>query len=438
MFSKKFGLNLIGQVSIKFLAIALGIYTTRWLITNLSPETFETYNLILGYNAVILSLVNFGLPLLVQKYYTNTQDSSKIKDFWTTFGVLRIITYFAGLAFIFLTFPLSQTNELGYIIGIFTAQYILIADLNYRSVCDSKGRSWQFSTTDFIGKLLLVILLLSFSVINFWEKIVPLEFFILSSIFSYLVSLAIDAYWQREYTGLGRFDLQIFRENLKPIFYLFLSTSLVGFYLMTDRIFLKYFGYDEFVVNGYSNAFKIFDLVAVVPGLTMPAIASLVKGKIDTNQPNMTTGFSTKLPGFSKKIKNTFSNKQIILLEWTIISLLLGLFLSITILIFDPIIIQVLDPNLKYPLTFDALSIMALGMIPMAPIIFLANLLVFLHGEKFDLLVVAVTSSLSILMYFLIIPEFGLVGASWLRVGILSLDICLKFFFVYKLTGKLA
>jgi hypothetical protein len=112
--------------------------------------------------------------------------------------------------------------------------------------------------------------------------------------------------------------------------------------------------------------------------------------------------------------------------------------LSLGIIIFDPIIVKVLDPGLKYPLTFDALNILALGMIPMAPIIFLANLLVFLQGEKFDLLVVAVTSSLSILMYFIIIPEFGLTGTSWLRVGILTLDISLKLFFVYKLAGKLA
>jgi hypothetical protein len=336
----------LSQVGIKFLAIACGIFITRWQVGNFSTEDFANYGLILSYNSIVLMAVTWGLPQIIQKVFTNkdllnhekavginsplegwqsqtdwvdksdvaqnvdteavsTKDIShssnagkvpqffgqplsgsispqidcnlklsiNLSNFWTTTVALRLASYLVGLILIFFTYRLSQTSDLISVIGIFTAQFILLADLAFRSIADSNNKSWQFSVTDLLGKLILVGLMFV-SVQFFRPSIIG---FAAISILAYSISLLADAFWQRKNYSWGKFDLNIIKVEIGAIGFLTLADIINGLYSKTDLLFLRYFNFDLFQVASYSNAYKLFEIATIIPGLTMPVLASILR-----------------------------------------------------------------------------------------------------------------------------------------------------------------
>jgi O-antigen/teichoic acid export membrane protein len=421
---KKFGAGLIVQVGVKILAAGLGFFSTRWLITTLSVQDYSTYNLILAYNATLLMGLWFGVPHIIQKYYTNEQDTEKLKNFWTTFAVFRFGTYFVGLAIILLTFRLSQTNELGLIIGLYTAQFILIADFAYRSVCDALGTAWKFSITDFLGKFILVVLLYTLSALSITNNFLVL--FILLSIGSYTFALILDSLWHRKYTRFGSFDISILKKNARPITFLSISYVSYALYYTTVPLFIKYFGFGEITVNSYSNAYKFFEIATIVPGLTMPTIASMVKKRIDSE--NLVLPFHKV---FSKEGFIASNIKKLIYIEWWFVTLAIGLCTGLGLFIFGPFAIRLIDPDLLYPEAIPALRLIAIIHIPQSIMYMTTVLNVLYDGERFDMYASIVLAILAITLYVTLIPLYGLYGGIIALISVFTVDFFIKFGIFY-------
>lgn len=416
MFSKQFSKELIWQVVIKFLAIGLGFFTTRWLVELLPSSSYRDYNLILAYNAVLLVLIDFGIPQTIQKVYTKSGSAEKNADFWTTITVIRIFSYFLGLLIILFTYPLSKTNDVGLILSLFTAQFIIVADLNYRSICQAVGKTWQFSLTDFIGKASLVLLLILGNFVLYFQ-LAPLAYFVIASIFSYLLSLVIDAFWQRRFTKLSKFNFQQLKEISKGLFMLALANLSIAIYLTTDKLFLAYFGFNDVTINSYSNAYKLFEIAQVVPGLVMPAVSSLITRKIVS------------------EVK--VNNQRKILWQAVAASFGLGIALWAGVLIFGNIIIWLIDSTNKYPETSSILPILALSLIFICPMLVCKDTTIFLGFEKFDLITTAITAITAVSLYTILIPRYGAVGAAIATVISYVLDFILKAYFLEKVWHKL-
>jgi O-antigen/teichoic acid export membrane protein len=431
MGSRKFGLGLIWQVGLKLLAVGLGFFTTRWLITILSSDAYETYNLIDAYNRAILMTITLGIPVLIQKYFTNQIDSEELGSFWSTMVVTRAISFLVGILLVIVSFPLSQINNLPVILGFFVAQFILLFDLNYRSVCDAKGHSWQFSLTDFLGKLVLVIILYA----GIFLKLpgLDLNYFIFASIFAYLTGLIVDSVWQWRHTPWGKPDFRILKNNGGPLLFLTLSTFSVALYLNTDRLFLKFFGGDDLVINGYANAYKILDIASIVPGLTMPPVASFVKKRMDSG---CTYRLGQEIQTLFQKANLQLQTRSAIVLEWTIMVTIVGILTTLVIFLFGPFIIRLLDPSLKYELALQALPILALSMVPMTPMLFFTNLIIFHGGEKYELLSTVAAAVVGTILYIVLISQIGLVGASLAKLGIYAFELAIKTYFLRRSLKK--
>ncbi len=447
------------QVGIKFLAVACGIFITRWQVSNFTTQDFANYSLILAYNSMVLMAVTWGLPQIIQKVFTNrdknknTEEmelplakglvakadwgyksdatpncaSSKfnaassitrtgslatlkmtyrfnLANFWTTTIALRFISYLVGLIIIFLTYKLSQTNDLIAIIGIFTAQFILLADLAFRSIADSVNKSWQFSITDLIGKLILVGLI--FVTFNFWQP--SILNFALISIIAYFASLLIDAFWQRQSYSWGKFDFNIIRVELGAIGFLTLADIINGLYSKTDLLILRYYSFDLIQVASYSNAYKLFEIATIIPGLTMPVLASRLRRKLNSKE-------------ITKKT----------LIKYYSIAIGAGVLTTIAVNIFAQLGIWLIDPNGKYD-SLELLRILSLILIVLFPTLLSSDLLNVSGLEKKQFWSKLWTAIVAIVCYLIFIPWFGGVGAAAATLLFFTFELLVKTWYVYK------
>jgi O-antigen/teichoic acid export membrane protein len=422
----KFGFSLFSQTFIKILATALGLYTTRWLISHTTGTDYNAYLVIIDFSQIILTVIELGIPRLVQKYYTNNQNEADIPAFWTTFTYLRLLSYFVGVVLIGLTYQFSSVNNLGLILGIFSLQFILLTDIAFRSICDAKGHTWQFSLTDLANRLLLVFGLIAFDVLRLNYN--GLQYFLLITLVSYLVGIIADAIWQKPYYSFGEFDFDILKKYLQPILYLGISGFTVAMYMQTRKIILNNYGFDQNLVNGFGNAEKIFTLVGIVPGLTMPMIASMVKKRLDAG----------KMAQFGNWLNTNlkFSKTKSIMVEWFSYTFGLSVVLTLGMLVFGPLIIWLVDSQNKYGSALQVLPIFSLGMIPFTPVVFFAHLIVFLNGEKYELYTTTILAIIGLILYFLWIPSFGIFGAAWATVTIFFIDLIVKIFFLQRILDE--
>lgn len=394
----------------KACAILLGVLTTRWLNNNLSAEDYSLYNVLIAYNSIILAFIILGIPNLIQKHFTNTHFES-LGNLWKTFFYLRILSYFVGLLFIliFVNTGLFDKNVY-YFIGVFTIQFILLFDLNFRSICDALGKSWQFSLTDFLGRTLLCIILYTSIKHYFFSSISHLEYFIYASFFTYVVTFTVDYIWQKKHIPKGIFDVAIIKANSKQIFFLSFSGILTSFYMLTDKIFLDRFGVSAFGINSYANAYKIFEVVTILPGILIPPIASSYKKREDLN------------------IHSQFSFKNLIFLN-----LLLGLTLCIAVIGLGRIGLSLIDPENKYSDSIDVLYILAISLIVYPSILFTSNVLVLKNKESGEFLSTAILVVVALSLYTILIPMYGIVGAAYSTAITFCVDFIAKLLiFKYK------
>ena len=393
------------QIGLKFLSILLSLFIARWVIANLDTNSVKDYTVIGSYNNTILMAITLGLPALVQKYYTNVTDRTVLANFWATVSVLRFGSFFLGLGLLALCFPIMNVTSWQAAIALYCAQFILLADTSYRSITDARGRSWQFSLTDFIGKgLLLGLVLLLSNVLK-----LDLVGFSLVSIVAYFIAFVCDILWQKGDTGWGRFDTGILRLELGAIGFLVLTDFVTALYLRTDVPFLNYLRFSDTQIVSYSNAYKLFEIATVIPALMMPVIASQTRQKLNNqliSKKNLIVAFAQSF-GF-------------------------GVVLLILANLFSPLAVWLLDPSLKFPATQGYFQLLTPVLLILFPIV-LANDLINLSGlEKYQFRSKLITAIFAIGCYTLLIPRFGPLGAVISTVAFFGLELFVKLWFVYK------
>jgi O-antigen/teichoic acid export membrane protein len=317
--------------------------------------------------------------------------------------VIRLFTFLVGVLVILVTFKLSRVDNLLLILGVFTAQFILLADQSFRSVVDSRDLSQRFSLTDLIGKLLLTASLY----IGVWLHLgnnQNLALYILASILIYLGVYFLDQVINHKFTHFTGFKLHILKENLKSLIYL----ALPGFIFVgsLDQIFLEYFGTDKFTFNGYANASKIFQTAAILPALIVPVIASRLKIKIKT--------FT------SEQIKANSSRYLIYLGS-------IGFIYCGLIYLFSPLIFKILDPKDLYSrYSLVVMPWFCLALFTQFINFFYYNLNIFIHREKLESVYYYIYSICLLFSIFVCLKLFGYIGGGIAFAFISYLDLIVR------------
>jgi O-antigen/teichoic acid export membrane protein len=397
--------KMILQVGIKFLAIACGIFATRWLNNNLTIEENADYAVIISYNATILMIVTLGLPTLTQKFYTNIADKKILANFWATSVRIRLLSYIFSLILIFFTYRIVGIKDLLVTLGIFSAQFILLADNVYRSICDANNRSWQFSTTDLIGKILLIAGL--YGSIVFFNP--SLWVFVVISIFAYSISISLDAFWQRKETQWGKFDMNIIKSELGAIGFLSLSDIINGIYSKTDILFLKNIAVNNIELVSYSNGYKLFEIITIISSLTMPVLGSKLIKKMNVN----------------KDARSEF-------VKYYILVSIAGIIVGFSTILLSGLATWTIDPSGKFSQTQNVLNLLSIVVAMLFPTM-LSNDLLNLSGlEKKQFWSKVITGMVAIIGYLVLIPMYGIWGAGYATIIFFAVECCVKGYFVWK------
>jgi len=427
--TKKFSFQIILNIFIKMGAVAVGILTARWATNYLSTSELAEYNSIIAYTSILLTALHFGLPEIIQKVYTNTTNDSVRRQAWTTMLIMRGISYLIGLVLVFLTYQLSGSKNIALVTSFFTVQFILVLDGHYRSVCDAEGRTWQFSIADFVAKAIAITsLYLGIFVFNIQSSV----WFLLTCLTGgYLLSLLVDVIWQYKYTKLAKPNFQIFKGHFHSIFLLTLSNIAFALYNTTDKLFIRWFDIGNADFNGYVNGYKIFESVLIIPGVTIPMLASYMKKQYDKNEVNWLGGWFQSNFQFLSKTQSFFA-------QWITVSAGLGLFLSVAVIIGGPILLFLIDPQNLYPQAYTVLPWLAAAAFLNPIVVIMARFIVFSNGgEKYELMSSLVLMIIAITGYVIFIPKFGIVGAAMATFFALIVDVFLKMFFLRKVISKI-
>ena len=405
----------------KVLAVFLGIFTNRWLVQNLSPENLSTYFLILSYNSLIIQSLGFGIYPLIQKFYTNKEHEHNLPNIWATFNIVRFVTYFVAILIILVSYHYVssfQEDQLYFILVLFSAQFLLEIDSHYQGVCNAKGNAWQFSLTDLIGKVLLLIILFS---VGWIIKDTDLFIFYVWVIFlTNLVSLTVDTIWQRKYTKWGRFDLDLLKKNLPTMMFLMMSGMISSVYENIDRLILDYFQFSQEVIIAYANAYtNLFDKSKIVVLIAIPTLASFLKKKIDESSFSA-TNWLTKHKNFLFSFLLVF---------------IIGFATFTALTIFGPWVLRFIDPKGKYDLSFQVLPILAFALIPYFLNVFISILIALKNGEKFNFVIEFVSLIFALTLYFILIPQMSLFGAAYATLFTYSFGLIIRlicYFWLYN------
>jgi len=458
-------LNFVFQIELKFMAIGLGFLIYRWQNTQILETELADLTRISAYTVSIFGFINFGIPQIIQKFYTTNlacfeQKKTEFHNFWQAFLVLRLLSYFLGIFLILLTFRLSNTNNLISVIGIFTAQFILVLDISFRSVCDSLSRSWQFSLTDFLGKFLLLLGLFTiFFQNNLNWNFSAFNWFIIYSIIAYFSAFLVDFWLQRDFTwqikltekksensleipktflqnqknsqifkieqanfvqkSVKKFCKkiktwwQIWQSHRLEIFFLGSSAFITGLFLRTDILFLSFNGITETALIGYSNSYRLFEIASVVPNLIAPVLASQV----------------------IQKLKNSQKEKNSQILKSFILKIgLVGLFCTVLLIILAPVGLWIIDPQKRF-WNESMLVIWPLSLILICNGLssFLGNLSIFLGNSSSEIIISLFNLLVATIFYLALIPFFGIFGAALASLFIYLFDLCLRLFFFVKI-----
>lgn len=377
------------SVFVKFISIVVAILISRWENVYFNPDLLKDVKLTLAYLGIILGFINFGIPQIIYKLYTNESNQDKLNDIWTTFFIFRIISYFFGIFVILITFSFFRVNNLFMVLGLYSMQFILLTDQNYRSVVDSRDKSYMFSVTDLIGKI-LVTLSLYIGIQYFTTDLNILQLFIFSGIATYLLIYLLDSWVNRIYTKFTSFKWDILKDNFNALLYLTLPGLLIMGSL--DRIFLDYFGANKFAFNGYSNALKVLEIAVIFPNIIIPTLTSRLKIQSDS---------------LDKEQKADKLNRYILYL------FVLGIFYALIVAFLSPYFFKLIDPkNLFSNYSLEVMWIFSIYLATIFLTTFHQYINYLHHKEILELKIHIFHYVLFVGLYVILIPKFGIVGAS--------------------------
>jgi O-antigen/teichoic acid export membrane protein len=405
--NKRFGILLILNLVIKFIAIICSLALNRWL-NQLQPDLFADINSILPFLSLLIAgMINMGIPILIQREYTKhlAVKSSNIGSYIINLQYLQFAVFLLGFPLIFAFYRFFfQESILPLIFLIYGAQYILTIDLNFRSISDALGKTWKFSLTDLVGKILQITFL--FGSILIFNKDQSINLYIISAYLAAISSFGLDFYISKKNIPIGKFNFNLLKQQSKSIIYLSISALVVSSYMVTDKLFLRGFGVDYFSFNGYSNIYRIFETTMIAPGVVLPSLVS----------------FYFKGEKNSSRILKTF-----------VFVILFSFICALVYFILSPIILQLIDPQNKYteysllvlPMLSVSLFLFSLGS-------FMSQINIFLGGEKYELIVTIILASTTLTLYWFLISKYGIVGAAISTLISFCLDVLLKIvLFVY-------
>lgn len=406
------------SVLLRMLAIAFVFFPQRWLNQNLSSEVFAQYNVGIAVIGVLLGTLGFGIPQLLHRVYTHLEAGEERNVVWSSLALLRLLSFGVGLIILWVI-SLFGLVPLSILFFLYLPMFLFLADVGFRSIVDADNRSWQYSFSDLLSKITLNVgLFFLAGHLPLLATLSPFYHYAFSSILSALVALGIDAWWQRKHYRFVRPSLTYLHKVRATVGYLGLTGFLVGAFLTTDRIFLDAYGYSSEIINGYSNAYKLFEVAAVVPGITMPVLASSVIKKLRALE-------DTERRASVKRYLQT--------------TLGVGFFTALCFAVGGPIALRLIDPEGRYLATsLPTLWLLAPAVVLSFGTVFITHIMLLTGNDKPELWIQSRNLIFAVIVYALLIYRYAYTGAAISTVLIYFFDLLQRWWAVFTSKNKVS
>ncbi len=397
-------INYSTQIIMKGLALVLGLIPQRFINNENIPTTDRVgIELVLTINAILFSFIDIGITNILYKSYTIETDKTKIAKIWTFAFIARIVMYFVGLLILFILysfdwFKLGNINQL-IIFGIYTSQYLLIFDSNYKSIADTKNTTFKFTLSDLITKILIATFLIILPLIS--KDYLNIRTYIIVNIFMYILTNVVDYNFQKEFISWSFPNLEIFKTNYKTILTLMFTGLISTLYAKVPIYFVEQ-GKD---IISFGIASKTFDLLLIIPSLIIPIVSS----------------------DFVKKIKDADSatNKELLLKKHLLFSFVIGVFCFVLcILLSYPILY--LTNSLRFENAVQYTLLFSINFLFQPVLYFIGSTNFLFSLNKFLILNITILFIIAIPIYYLAYNYFGVVGLISSLTIINIIDLILK------------
>lgn len=398
-FSYSVGINVLSKI----FAIVLGLYSVRWINENFATTERADFAIMENVVGIVLGFAGLGLTVAIQKYYTNTKfDREETGDFWTTFLMVRIITFFVGYAIMMLTPLIYPGVSLLYFLAVYSFSFLVAMDYNFFGVYAATQQTWKFSLTDFIGKCVIVFLLFNYQR-WFITSFSVFDFFIFASIFGYSTSLLLDFILIKKFTPITKVKFKIFRNNFKTVKWLALSSAIVGLYQLSQTSFLRWLGSSDLDIASFDNANRIVFQGVMVAGVVVPQLATMVKNQMD----GLETGAAR-----TKRFLKLLSGLSVLSIAGYFLIVLLG-----------PFILNIIDPNVIYKEARNLLPVLGLFAVFNTISSLVTYVAIFYNQERHHFIAIALQAIISLALYTFMTKSMGLYGIAWAVVIVSAIDL---------------
>ena len=404
---RNLAINTAVQVSGKVVATILGVVTLGVLNRTLGTSGYGELTLVLTFISIFASLVDFGLTITtVQMISEDGADEERIIGNLIS---LRTITAFFFLALAPITalaFPYSPSVKIGIAIGalsylLFSNSQLLVGIFQKRFIV------WQPTLAEVLNRVTVLVGILLLPVAS--QSITTiLWIFVVGNI----LHLTITLLFARKQLNLKpRFEMTIWKDIVSRSWPVGLALLFNLIYLRGDIIFMSFYR-SSAEIGLYGAAYKVVDVMTTIPvtfmGLTLPILA-LAISKNDTGQ-------------FKRTMQIAFDFFSMIAIGFFFGALALGI----------PVMEMISGP--EFSESGEVLKILGAA----ASVVFFGSLfghaILAIHKQKVMTWGYVIVAVITISLYLLFIPSYGMYAAAWITLLSELLITAATTYMVYKVT----
>jgi O-antigen/teichoic acid export membrane protein len=383
---QKYLKNTSWMMAEQLLRLVSGIFVGAWVARYLGPESFGVFSYALAFSAIFITLAKLGLDTIAVKSIIE-----KPLDYPTILSTTFWLKIFSG------TICLLIATSLAVLLGndFKTVLYISIISagiiFNSLEVIDFYFQSQILSKYTSISRILQLLFSTSLRIYFVYNQYDLIWF--VSVVLLDQITIALALIWMYKKKGLKPFWKKFCKRTaqyfLKFSYPLILSAIMVMIYLKTDQIMLKKMLGDH-AVGIYSAGSRLVEVLFFIPGLISTSLF-----------PSLVNAYNQSEELFKKRL-------SLLLFSMFLLSFLVALTLSIL----SPWIIQVLYGN-DFAETVSVLKLQAWSLVFSFMGIISSKWFIIKHLQKMTLYRTSFGAIINVVLNFILIPRFGVLGATY-------------------------
>lgn len=410
----KIAKNTLVQVLGRAIGTVLGILTLGVMTRYLGAEGYGKFTTVTTFLQFFGVLVDFGLSLTTLSMLS--EDESKRDKVASNMLTLRIVSaaIFFGLApLLVLAFPYDADVKSAVAIGAFSFFFLAVNQI-LTAALQKELRMGRVALAEVLGRGALFIGALAVAIQG-----LSLNWMVATLVIANFVTILVN--WLlvgKLFTIRPRFDKPVWRDIFTQSWPIGLAIVFNLIYLKGDVIILS-LTRTQTEVGLYGSAYKILDVVTVIPimfmGLVLPLLVKARKEDIEANR--------SKFPEFNRILQRAFDFMSLMALPLIAGGVAVG-------------------PALMTLFAGEGFE----GSGPLLQILVIAAGAVF-FGSMFGHAVIAVKKQkpmvwgyaldavLAVILYLTLVPRFGAVAAAWITVASEGFIMLATFYMVHRSTG---